>query len=159
MSASKPRTMISIIERILLAFWVGGMWTVAYLAVPILFGSLDDRRLAGELAGHMFSGIYIIGLIAGLVLLFGNIYLLGREWIRTWQNWALILMLVFVCVGHFGLQPLMQELKMQGELIEGSEQARQFGRLHGISSLLYLVTSLLGLSLLIFGLRRKGERT
>ena len=42
------------------------------------------------------------------------------------------------------ITPVMQELKAAG-LVPGSDEAAQFGRLHGISSILYLITSLLGL--------------
>ena len=40
-----------ITERILLTLWVGGLWSVGYLAVPVLFHGLNDRRLAGMVSG------------------------------------------------------------------------------------------------------------
>jgi hypothetical protein len=40
----------------------------------------------------------------------------------------------------------MAELKLSG-LVAGSESALRFGRLHGISSVLYLLNSILGLLL------------
>jgi len=43
---------------------------------------------------------------------------------------------------------MMQDLKIQG-LVKGSEQAILFGQLHGVSSVLYLITSLCGLALVL----------
>ncbi|MFZ5594387.1 MAG: DUF4149 domain-containing protein [Pseudomonadota bacterium] len=140
--------MVSISERILLTLWVGGLWAIGYLAVPVLFHALDDRQLAGELAGRMFGILSIVGLMCGVLLLIGALYRAGARWQRAWRVWVLLAMLVLVATGFFVLQPMMQDLKAQG-LVEGSAQAAKFGRLHGISSIMYLVTSLLGLALVI----------
>jgi hypothetical protein len=40
-----------------LTLWVGGFWAIGYLAAPMLFYNLDDRMLAGMLAGKMFTGM------------------------------------------------------------------------------------------------------
>ena len=141
-------------QRILLTLWVGGLWTVGYIAVPMLFYALDDRRLAGELAGRLFGVINGLGLVCGLLLIASVLYHAGREWRRTWQVWALAAMLTLVGIGEFGLAPLMQALKAanpQG-FIQGTADAGRFGMLHGIASLLYLATSLSGLALVVFGL-------
>ena len=141
-------------QRILLTLWVGGLWTVGYIAVPMLFYALDDRRLAGELAGRLFGVINGLGLVCGLLLIASVLYHTGREWRRTWQVWALAAMLTLIGIGEFSLAPLMQALKAanpQG-FIQGTSDASRFGRLHGVSSVLYTVTSLLGLALVIFGL-------
>ena len=137
-------------EKIMLTLWVGGLWAIGYLAVPVLFSMLNDRQLAGELAGKMFSIISMIGLVFGVLLLIGAVYRAGDKWLRAWRVWMLSAMLAFIAVSFFVLQPMMQDLKAHG-LIEGSAQAASFGRLHGISSMLYLMTSLLGLGLVIAG--------
>jgi hypothetical protein len=143
--------LLDVTERVLLTAWVGGLWAIGYLAAPVLFKVLDDRRLAGELAGHMFKIIAIVGLVCGAALLIGALVRHGARWLRSWRGAALIVMLVLVAAGLFVLQPMIQDVKAQG-LIEGSEQLRRFGMLHGISSLLYLVTSVCGLALTAFGL-------
>ncbi|MDX1253440.1 MAG: DUF4149 domain-containing protein [Gammaproteobacteria bacterium] len=142
--------MVSVSERILLTLWVGGLWAIGYLAVPVLFHALDDRQLAGELAGRMFTILSIVGLVCGALLLIGALYRAGKRWQRAWRVWALLAMVVLVAVGFFVLQPMMQDLKAQG-LVEGGAQAAKFGRLHGISAIMYLATSLLGLALVIAG--------
>jgi hypothetical protein len=47
---------------------------------------------------------------------------------------------------------MMTELKQAG-LEKGSDNAIQFARLHGVSSILYLINSLLGLVLVVLGIR------
>lgn len=140
-------------ERILLTLWVGGLWIVGYVVAPTLFASLDDRQLAGQLAGRLFHFMGYLGLVVGVLLLISVWRRAGRDWSREWRLWVLLAMLLLVAVGSFVLQPMMQELKLLG-IAEGSAQATRFGRLHGVSSLLYMANSLLGLCLVSVGIRR-----
>lgn len=148
-------------ERILLTLWVGGLWTVGYLVVPTLFHMLDDRAQAGQIAGRLFSVMNLLGLACGSLLLLSVIVQAGRNWSRTWQFWALLAMLVMVGSAQFMVQPMMAGLKnaAPGGFLEGSAAATRFGVLHGISSLMFLVTSLIGLILVVFGLHmsRTGQ--
>jgi len=148
-------TKIARLENFLLTLWVGGMWAIGYMAVPLLFKLLEDRKLAGSVAGEMFMLISIIGLVCSAILLATQMSRVG--W-RQWRVWCLFGMFIMVAVNLFALQPLMADLKAQG-LIEGSEAAKQFGILHGVSSVLYLMTSLCGLALVVAGLRRMTPST
>jgi hypothetical protein len=145
-------------ERVMLTLWVGGLWIIGYLVAPSLFALLDDRQLAGQLAGHLFGIISYIGLLAGSLLLLSTLLNCTTQWRREWRIWALISMLVLVAVGNFVLQPMMQELKSAG-IVEGSAEAAQFGRLHGVSSILFLLTSILGLCLVAAGIRREADHS
>lgn len=136
-------------ERILLTLWVGSMWTAGYIIAPLLFNTLD-REMAGNIAGKVFTVTSYVGLVCGVLLLLAALYQSGNQWLRQWRIWAIISMLALIAVGQFGLQPQMAALKLQG-ITEGSAAAIQFGRLHGIASSLFLVTSLLGLALVIAG--------
>jgi len=139
-------------EQVLLTLWVGSLWAIGYLAVPILFASLDERMLAGMLAGKMFSAVSYIGLGCGTALL-AMALATGSRGFRDPRALLPALMLALVAVGEFVLQPMMAELKLQG-LVEGSAAAARFGMLHGIASLLYLVNSVCGLVLLLLAARR-----
>lgn len=140
------------ISHLTITAWVGALWAVGYLAVPVLFYTQPDRQLAGMLAGVMFSWVAWLGLACGG-------YLLGF-WLMTagasaWRNTAfrlVLAMLLLTLVSHFGLQPMMNELKAQALPLEvmKSPLARPFGMLHGISSILYLLQSLLGAALVIY---------
>ncbi|MBL1259658.1 MAG: DUF4149 domain-containing protein [Thiotrichaceae bacterium] len=148
-------TRLLAVERLLLALWVGGICVIGYLVTPILFATLtDDRQTAGMLAGKMFSAISWAGLVIGTLLLIASVVGAGTQWLRQWRCWTLVSMLVVVILMLFVIQPMMAELKTQGPVIKGTELAAEFGRLHGISSGLYLLMSLSGLTLVAAGLRR-----
>lgn len=136
-------------ERILLTAWVGGLWAIGYISAPTLFAVLDDRKLAGQLAGEMFHIINWLGISCGIVLLL----IVLKRYGRIWQFWVLLLMLVLVLNNEFVLQPMMAELKAQG-LVEGSEVKSRFGLLHGLSSIAYLLTSIMGLVVVGLGLSK-----
>ena len=144
-------------ERSLLTLWIGGLWITGYVVAPSLFATLDDRQLAGQLAGQVFRLMSYIGLVVGTLLLLSMLVRAAGNWTREWRVWVLVSMLVLVAVGAFVIQPMMVELKAGG-IVPGSEQAAAFGRMHGISSILFLVTSLLGLSLVAVGLRASNKR-
>ncbi len=144
--------LLSVFERILLTLWVGGLWTTGYLVVPALFASLDNRMLAGELAGNVFSVMNWVGLACGGLLLAGVLLRERSRSLMAWRLWVLAAMLAIVAIGLFALQPQMQLLKVQG-IGPGSVQAIAFGRLHGVSSALFLINSVLGLLLVGAGMR------
>ena len=157
MSLSKLNFLTSI-ERVLLTFWIGGLWVTGYLVVPTLFAMLDDRHTAGLLAGRIFQTMNYVGLGIGAYLLVSVFMSAGEQkfnlMFKKWRVWVLVTMLLVISIAAFILQPMMQELKTQG-LAEGSVQATQFGRLHGVSSVLFLLNSVLGLILVAAGLRKK----
>ncbi len=143
--------MFDAFERALLSIWIGGMWAIGYLAVPVLFHTLDDRMLAGMLAGQMFTILNFFGLICGLLLFAGLFYQQGKIALSGWRSGLLLFMLLLICVAEFILQPQMAELKQQG--LNGAI-LQQFRWLHGISSILFLFNTLAGLLLNIRGLHK-----
>lgn len=144
-------------ERVALTFWVGGLWIAGYVVAPVLFATLDDRQLAGQLAGKVFQIVSYIGLVVGATLLFSVILQKGSACLRDNRARIVLLMLVMVGLTVGMLQPMMQELKLVG-IVPGSEQAAQFGRLHGVSSILHLLLSLLGLWLVATGFQSGAKK-
>ena len=144
--------MIQAGEKIILTLWVGGMWATGYIVAPVLFKMLD-KSLAGNIAGELFTLISYLGLFSGFFLIINMIYRDGFHK-DHWQLWLLAGMLVLIIIGHFILQPIMAELKTVGltELNQG-----EFARLHGISSVLYLINSIAGLALVVSGLQRSSK--
>lgn len=131
-----------------LTLWVGGLWAVGYLAAPTLFYSLDDRVLAGMLAGKMFGYIAWVGLACGLWLLAFRIARLGGGALKQAFFWIVLVMLLLSLAQQFGIQPIMQQLKDQAmpkDVMESLFRDR-FTAWHGISSAVYLIQSLLGLA-------------
>ncbi len=137
--------MLLVGERILLTLWVGGMWVVGYLVAPTLFSMLE-KSVAGNVAGQLFTLLSYLGLFCGSLLTIGLVSRIGVEVIQHWMFWVLLIMLVIILIGQFALQPMMAELKATG-LTDLNRS--EFGKLHGIASVLFLINSLLGLSLVI----------
>ena len=133
--------------------WAGGVWAIGYLAVPLLFHALPDRMLAGMLAGQMFAGMAYAGLVCGLYLLLYGYLQYGSKMLVQRIFQVVLLMLLLLVVGQFGLQPAMAELKAEAwpVAVMHSDLAAQFRMLHGVASILYLLQSLLAL-LLVLGL-------
>ncbi|MDO8208304.1 MAG: DUF4149 domain-containing protein [Gallionella sp.] len=131
--------------------WVGSLWAIGYLAVPVLFHALPDRQLAGMLAGQMFVWAGYLGLICGLYLLGFYVSQSGRAVIRRQLFWTVSSMLLITLIIQFGIQPVMSDLKSQALPVDVMHSALsgQFKMLHGISSIAYLIESLLGALLVI----------
>jgi hypothetical protein len=145
------RTLLSSAERFLLTLWIGGMWVTGYAVTPVLFATLDDRMLAGNIAGRLFDLLSWVGLACGVLLLILYGLWQGHAGRRRWRLWVLGVMLLVTLVGAFGLAPAMQQLKQAAgsALVPGTDLYRQFARLHGLSSSLFLLNSFLGLALVI----------
>jgi hypothetical protein len=128
--------------------WVGSQLTIGYAVAPVLFTSLD-RMSAGALAAQLFRIEGMIGLVCGVLLLvLANVFVRRGEVGYRRLRWLLVGMLLCVVVGYYALQPFMNAMRMNamqaGVDIAHSAYASRFGMLHGISSLFYLVESLLG---------------
>ncbi len=128
-------------ERILLTLWVGGLWSVGYIVAPTLFANLDDRALAGTLAGSLFGIMAWIGLVCGVLLLFSN-QLCNPRQRYNWRALVLLAMLVLTLVGQFVLAPMIAGLREAG-----ASGTPEFARMHGLAAGLYLLSSVLGLAL------------
>jgi hypothetical protein len=131
--------------------WVGGLWGIGYVAVPVLFQTLPDRMLAGMLAGKMFTLIAYIGIVSTCFLLAYYLNLSGRAAFKQTVFRVVVIMLLLTLIGQFGIQPTMADLKAQVQPndVMHSVFADRFRMLHGISSILYLVQSLLGAVLVL----------
>ena len=134
---------------VLLVLWIGGMWAIGYVAAPVLFASLDDKQLAGNLAGRLFELGAWIGLAAASYLLLYRLIRDGGSAMKTLFFWVVALMLVLTAASHFGIAPIMQSLKDQAMplAVMQSVFADRFARWHGVSSIVYLIQSALGLLL------------
>ena len=131
--------------------WVGGLWAIGYLAVPVLFYTQPDRQVAGMLAGEMFTLVAYLGMVCGSYLLIHRFFVSGRTTFRQAFFWIIAVMLPCTLIIHCGIQPVMANLKLEAMPLEvmDSPLADQFKILHGMSSIIYLLQSLLGIFLVI----------
>ncbi len=147
---------LSSLERLLLSLWTGVMVGVGYIATPVLFKSLDDRSLAGSLAGQMFELVGIVGLICGGLLLILRYKDMSTKLFFQWRGIILLLMLILVAASVFILQPMIADVKAMG-IEPGTDAAKQFGMLHGISSIVYMITVISGCVLIFAGLKKEEK--
>ena len=132
--------------------WVGSLLTVGYLVAPAIFSTMTDRQAAGMVAGSIFrleaylSMIVCIGLMV-LANLLVNRSLHQFKIIR----WLLLAMLFCSVAAAFVFIPWMNALRdnalAQGMPVMLSPSAILFGRLHGASSILFMIQSVLGIFL------------
>lgn len=134
---------------IAVTLWVGALWAIGFVAAPVLFRELSDRSLAGNLAGALFAITAWIGIGAASYAL---LFLIGREGARALKLaafWLIVVMLLLTLAGHFGVTPIISQLKAAAfprEVMESVLRDR-FVAWHGVSSVLYLIESVLGVGL------------
>lgn len=133
---------------LLAMLWVGSQLTIGYAVAPVLFASLE-RVVAGRIAAQLFRIEGIVGVVCGVLLLGLSSVLVRRGAVGYRRlRWVLAAMLLCVLIGYFALQPFMNALRVEamsaGMDVANSPYASRFGMLHGVSSLFYLVQSLLG---------------
>lgn len=134
-----------------ITLWVGGLWAIGFIAAPSLFASLKDRVLAGELAGNLFGLIAWVGIACAGYLLAYLAVRRGPAAFRSSVFWLVLAMLALGLVGHFGIQPVLAQLKAEAwphSVMQGPLRER-FAAWHGIAGGLYVVQSLLGAALVL----------
>ena len=142
--------MLSRLNLIVITLWVGALWTTG-LSAYVLFDSLQDKQLAGSLAGKLFTVVSYIGMVSGFYLLIQRLLDYGTGALKQSFFWAVFGMLLLVLAGHFGIQPMLAQLKadaMPADVMH-SIFAERFGKWHGVASVAYLVECLLGFVLVL----------
>lgn len=143
-------TLSDSLALILITAWVGGLWAIGYLAAPALFYTLgENRQLAGSLAGTMFAWVAYLGLFSGIYLMAHRVARYGLNAFKQAFFWAAFVMLLLTLFGHFGVQPMIAQLKAQAMPADvmNSVFRDRFATWHGVASIAYLIESLLGLVL------------
>lgn len=135
--------------------WVGAVWAVGYLAVPVLFEQTPDRMLAGRIAGRLFELLGWFGIGAACCLLSMLAWRLRSDLLRDRAFWLVLAMLLLVSISQFWIQPAMAGLKAAAlpEDVMNTALRDSFVTWHGVSSMLFLGLSLLGV-MLVLSLRR-----
>lgn len=139
------------VYSLLITLWVGALWTVGYMVAPTLFHMLDDRTLAGRLAGQLFTYVGWLGMAAAAYLLVFVALRKNGAAFKSSVFWLVLVMLLLTVAGAFGIQPVLAQLKAESlprEVMEGAVRDR-FVAWHGVSSVVYLIESVLGVLLVV----------
>lgn len=135
-------------ERLLLTLWVGALWSIGYLAVPLAFVNIE-ATIAAEYAAKLFFAVNVIGLISGTLLLSSKIILMRGRVLQFWRFWVLVGMIIITLMLSTYLQPEMATIKLVENWRMDHELALQFERLHLFSRNFYLMLSIAGLLLVL----------
>lgn len=134
---------------LLVTLWVGSLWTIGYIVAPLLFSSIDDKALAGQIAGRLFGVSAWVSIVCGSLLFMLVMMAKGAFDPRQHRHLLMIIAAMILCslVNHFGVQPAMTALRVAvGELSQVDVEAR-FNQLHSVSSAIYMLQSVLGVVL------------
>jgi len=143
-------SIIAVLYRLALAFWVGGVALFTFVLTPVLFKT-QPRDLAGKIVGVLFPGYFIWGLACGAVALFCLLLQRGKSFIPALV--LLILMLAATAFQSFYIEPKAAALKEQIGSFETTPKdhplRREFSRLHGVSAVCNLAVFAGGVALII----------
>ena len=142
--------MLARFNLIVITLWIGALWMTG-LTAYVLFDTLQDKQLAGSLAGKLFTVVSYIGMASAFYLLVQRLLDYGTGALKQSFFWAVFVMLILILAGHFGIQPILAQLKadaMPADVMH-SIFAERFGKWHGIASVAYLVECLLGFVLVL----------
>jgi hypothetical protein len=132
--------------------WVGSLLAVGYLVAPAIFSTMTDRQAAGMVAGSVFRLEAYFSLIVCIALMVLANLLVNRGLNQfRFIRWLLLAMLLCSMAAVFIFIPWMNALRddalLQGMPVMLSPSATLFGRLHGASSIVFTLQSLLGIFL------------
>jgi predicted cobalt transporter CbtA len=142
--------MLSRLNLIVITLWVGALWMTG-LTAYVLFDSMQDKQLAGSLAGKLFTIVSYIGLASAFYLLIQRLLDYGTSALKQGYFWAVLCMLLLILASHFGIQPILAQLKasaMPNDVMQ-SMFADRFKTWHGVASVAYLAECLLGFVLVL----------
>lgn len=128
-------SLVPVLYRLALAFWVGGVALFTFVLTPILFKT-QPRDLAGKIVGVLFPGYFLWGLACGGVALVCLLLQRGRAFVP-----ALILLVVMLAATTFQalvIEPKAAALKAQIGSFETTSKddpmRQEFARLHAVSA-------------------------
>ena len=158
-------TLLRLASLIVLALWVGGLATLGFLAAPTIFAVLElhelngaegGRAMAGEVFGAVFQRFqHAAWAMGGLLLaLYGLRAALGPRPRRlALRMWTTIAMLAMSLATALVIAPRIDAIRQSttgpvAALPESDPRKGEFGRLHGFSNGLMLITLLGGVGLM-----------
>ena len=151
-AATWGHRLVAALSASLPGIWLGAQLAIGYLVVPVLFAQMPKEE-AGRIAGLLFAPLNVLALVCLGIFLVAECGRLRRAAWRNGACWLAAVLIVLTLTQHFGLHPMMAALKQQaavdGGITHSAALYPAFARLHGISSALFLLQSLLGLALCV----------
>lgn len=140
------------LAAVLVGAWLGLQLGVGYLVVPVLFQHMSKME-AGAIAGTMFDFVAYSGLAVWLLVYFIGRHELNRSLLRSKTNKFVLILLLLLVASQFLVTPVIEAHKTGTSNWLLSLTGGSFGQWHGISSIIYMVCSLLAVALALRILR------
>jgi hypothetical protein len=138
------------LSLIIVTLWAGALWMTG-ISAYVLFDSLQDKQVAGMLAGKLFTVVSYIGMLSAFYLLIHRLVQDGTIALKQAFFWAVFLMLLLVLAGHFGIQPILEGLKAQALPADVMQSvfADRFRNWHGVASIAYVIECVLAIVMVL----------
>ena len=135
----KPRSHIVLARFSFLALmiWAVSTWLTGYVFAPLVFAKWPKIE-AGLITGELLHMTYLISLLCALVVLLDYRVRLAQKLFHQKDVWLTLIALFIVIIQYAVITPKMQALKANM-----LSNASAFMQLHGVSQVLYLITSVL----------------
>lgn len=158
-------TILRFVHYFAFIFWYGTLLYFTFIQAPILFKGLP-RETFGLVQSKLFPVYYLISYLCGTLLVV-TYHLLHPLKNYVTQDCvkitALCLMLLFSLGQGLWIGPKVSQLRLERQTAEEAKDAskieavtRQFGKVHGISSLFNLVVILSGTIYLVYWFRESN---
>ncbi len=125
----------SMVYRLAMAFWVGGVAIFTFVLTPIIF-KVNDRDTAGRIVGTLFPGYFKWGLVCGTIALVAMLVMRGKNFAPS-----LVILLLMLCLTSFQaffIEPRAAALKREIPSFVTTPREhplrREFSRLHAVSA-------------------------
>ncbi len=130
--------------KLFLPIWAGSLWWMIIVA-KVLFDKIPSAFLAGIVAGQLFHYLSYFSLGMSVLIFLHLFKYHGWSSVKSSQFWLILLIAAIVLINFFGIQPTLEALKIDAQPKEVMESifADRFAMWHGISSISFLVQTLL----------------
>lgn len=133
-------------STLLVTVWAGSLWTICLIAAPAAFATLPERRLAGLVVGRLFQIETWLGVAVAALLI---AILSARKQLARTTLAIILLTAAMPLISQLVVVPLMDQARAANDMA-------QFGRLHGVSAVLFFTACSSALAL-VWKVSRRAE--
>ncbi len=136
--AQKPRwhAWLARFSTLALMIWAVLTWVTGYVFAPLMFAKWPKIE-AGLITGELLQATYVISLICAVFVLIDYRVRCAHQLLHNKNLWLMLIALFIVIIQYAVITPKMQALK--ANMLSNTSA---FMQLHGVSQVLYLITSL-----------------
>ena len=134
-----------------LMVWAVTTWVTGYVFAPLMFVKWPKIE-AGLITGELLRMTYLVSLLCAIVLLIDYRVRFAGQLLHHKSLWLTLIALFIVVIQYAVITPKMQTLK--ATMLNNPADRSAFMQMHGVSQVLYLVTSLLLVALVWWQLRK-----